>query len=558
MKKHLIITVSTLFLCSGEAFSWGGGHDDQARLMLEMLPDEIRAFFSEDQREELIRHDSHFPDSGGEVSAEKVGEEGYLYAVRHGVTKVYGFHGSSGKATAFVLLSRAFAENDPKLASLWMGTLVHSIGDEAACNHDPLISYITYAFRPYGIPIGKGIGLDYSDLAKTEEGREVVAELAKQSKPSIISDDPEEALLHLLRSEAEGNAYMTSRGTAIAASYKPGASPQTIAEARRAMAELGQYGAERAADMVLSAWHFAKQGKAQSLDFDDELLKKAEAAERAFIAARPMSSDSIFDGLLDEMSDGPAVGVLIEPSQKMNRCYLGFSSKYISSAAMRVMKENGIPWRALDLRQLTPDHRPDVADTPVMVVCSGAARLPPEALEAIKMYGTDGGKLLWIGGQDRGLLGDLSDSLELEDDSNLPVSRKYGAANDETIAKSSVLFRGPLAAAVGTEPFPFLRNPNTSAGWHKPYCPYRIDASAPNLETLAILKVGEKSFPVAAAQRKGGDVRHVFLPEYLLAPFLLTPAEEPQDVSMPLFDSVGSLVFRSCLRALEPSLEKGL
>lgn len=553
MKKQLALTFLFLALFIGKALGWGSGHDDQTRLMFEMLPSEIQAMLSEEQRAELIRHYSHFPDSGGDLDPEKIGEKGYAFAVGHNVKGVYGFHGSKGKATAFVLLTRAFAENDPDLAALWMGTIVHSIGDEAACNHDPLVSYITYAFKAYGIPMEMGTGLDYSDVAKTEEGKAVVAELAKNFKPAIISENPEEALRYLLMSEAEGNAFMTSRGATIAAAYKPAASEQTVAEARRALAELGQYGAERAANVILTAWHYAKQGKAATLDFDEELLKKAEEAEKAFIAARSLSSDSIFTGLLDGAQSGPAVGVLIEPSQKMNRTYLGFSSKYISAAAMRAMKENGIPWRAVDLRTMDPENPPTVADMPVMMVCSGGARLPQPALDALKIYVKEGGKLLWIGGRDSGLLGDLSKSLAPADDADLPVLGKYGAGNDDTIKKASMLFKGPLAAALSAEPFPFLRNPNTKAGWQKPYCPYQIDVTRPNLKPLAILKVGEKTFPVAAALEDAGETAHVFIPEYLVAPFLLTPALELQDVSMPLFDSVGAKVFLSCLKALDSS-----
>lgn len=72
-----------------------------------------------------------------------------------------------------------------------------------------------------------------------------------------------------------------------------------------------------------------------------------------------------------------------------------------------------------------------------------------EALEKFRAYFDAGGKCFWVGGEEKQLLGALSASLVPVKDELLPVSKKYGAANAEIVAKSSIAFEGAFRFACG-------------------------------------------------------------------------------------------------------------
>lgn len=151
---------------------------------------------------------------------------------------------------AFILPSQAFAEQNRDHAGLWMGSLIHSIADEAACNHDPLIHLLTHAFgaKEYRIKMGRGIGMDLGDLAATPAGRTPMAELLKGYQPALLSPEPAQALITLMMTTVRGNDWMTQRGAAIAATYSINSSLRMEQQGRRALAELGMWSTRVAGD----------------------------------------------------------------------------------------------------------------------------------------------------------------------------------------------------------------------------------------------------------------------------------------------------------------------
>jgi len=553
MKWTAFLAMLFLFLCRSGAYGWGAGHEDQVKLLLRVLPEQVQGFFPPAVQSKMIRSYSHFPDSFAKFDEAFIGPDAVAVLGKYDIKKRFGLHYHKGAAVCFILLTKAFREKNAERASLWAAALCHSLGDESACNHDPLIHYITYALVPYGVKMGKGVGVDFSQAARSKEGPALLESLVKDFAAKPISPKPAETLMKLMMYTIDGCTFMTRRTSRIAATFAQGASPEVMADGRKALAELGVDGARIAADAVVTAWQYAAEGK--EAEITAEVMKTFNAKRVNALENRPISADTIYKGLLDEDPQGRFIGMIIEPSQTMNQVYLGFSSKFIMTSAMWVVKDAGIPFRALDLRDVAKNGMPAPAQMPVAVICSGRFHPPAEFRKSLSAYIEAGGKFLWIGGRESKLLAPFSESFKPVDDKLLPVSKKYGEQNAEIIKKSAVTFRGGLARVLGTKPYPFKRNPNTRAGWQKPYCPYEIESGDPNITVLAVLNAGDATMNIAAAYRDAsGKAKFIFVPEYIIAPFLLSEDTEMRDPSRPRLDSVGRKVLTEGLRMLAPEL----
>jgi len=549
----ILLAVVFAALVTGQAFGWGAGHNDQTTLLLKMLPDEIRNFIPPADQKKMIRTYSHYPDSFEKFDEAFIGPNAVALLKKRGVKTRYSLHHDRGIATSFILLTDAFREKNPERAALWMGSLGHAIGDECACNHDPLLHYMTYALSSYKIKMGKGPGMDFSQAARHASGAKAIDRLVAHFKPEPFSLEPAETLERLMMYTVEGCSFMTRRSARIAAGYRMNATPETIDDARLALTELGVDGAKAAARAVVTAWQYAQEGKKPELT--KEISARFEKRKTAYLAERPLADDSIYDGLLETGAPERFVGAIIESSQTMNRVYMGFSGKFVMASIMREMKNARLAYRALDFRTIVSKGAPSPQAMPVAIICSGPFHPPAGFCENLRAYAKAGGKLLWIGGREKGALAPFSKSFVAVDNAQLPVTSKYGKLHTETIAKCRITFRGELAKALGPAPRAFRHNPNTAAGWQKPWCPFRIETGGRGITELVGLTVGDEKMTVGAVfAGADGKPRFVFVPEYVVAPFMLSEADTMEDPSRPVLDPVGRAVVTSSLKMLAPEL----
>jgi hypothetical protein len=63
----------------------------------------------------------------------------------------------------------------------------------------------------------------------------------------------------------------------------------------------------------------------------------------------------------------------------------------------------------------------------------------------------------------------------------------------------------------------------------------------------------EKAMNIGVALVESGKARHVFLPQYLLLPFVLSH-DQAMDFSRPTFDSVGRKIILTATKMLVPEL----
>jgi hypothetical protein len=547
-----IKVVSFLFVCliPLRLLAWGSGHDQVNELAVEMLHGIIPA----ESAANIVKW-SHTPDDftpWEKLKHFQVPPDDLRLLKAHKLDSPHSAHCPKGQAVAFILLANAFRDNDVHRIAFWSACLLHALADEAACNHDPLIHYATYAFTSgYRLKTGAGVGLDFSAVAGTPEGKDLVRRLAAAEIWRPLPSDPDEALLAIMLSGLESNAYMTSRGSTIAASFALDATQEQLTAAKTALAELGVHGAARGRDVIRSAKESAQRGTIPNLTSQLE----AEFGNRKAVqaAVRPLSDDSLYADLLKSQApvNQSAIGVLVEPSITMNAACFSFGAKLITAAAARSMRLAGVPFRLVDVRDLAKKQALNPQETPVLFVCAGPFNVGRAAKDALAAYATAGGRFLWIGGEHGGLLGRLSENLIKADPATLPVSGQYG---QDTPVSGTARFRflAEFKEALGEQSYRFVHNPNTKAGWQVPRCRYLL-GPAEGVAVLAEMHLPDGTSPVAGAwMGPDGKAKAIFIPEYLIAPYVLSDEDTIQDLSRPTLDKVGSRLLSASLALLRP------
>jgi hypothetical protein len=263
-----------------------------------------------------------------------------------------------------------------------------------------------------------------------------------------------------------------------------------------------------------------------------------------------LSDDSLYADLLKTQApdDQSAIGVLVEPSVTMNTAHFSFGAKLITASAARSMHLAGIPYRLVDVRSLEK-RALNPQETPGLVICAGPLNVGQPIKDALAAYAAAGGRFLWIGGEHRGMLGKLSENLVKADPAMLPVSNQYG--QDTPVAESARFrFLAEFAEALGEQPYRFIHNPNTKAGWQVPRCNYLL-RPAEDITVLAEMHLPDNTLPVAGAwMGPDGKAKAIFIPEYLIAPYVLSDEDTIPDLSRPTLDQVGTRILSASLAML--------
>jgi len=518
------------------ALGWGSGHDPLNRLAVEAMPPTLRQTLTKEAQASVVKL-SHAPDDftvWEKQTKVTVHPDDLAVLQAHGLKHPYALHSPKGQAANFILLVKAFQAEATERIAYWSACLLHTFADEGACNHDPLLHFVTYAFsQGYRMDLGKQGVLDFAQVAKTAEDRRVIHGMLADFTPSMLAADPQEVVLQIMMHGLHANEFMTQRGVRIARTFAKTATTEDVKAGRTALAELGVNGIKGSLDAIWTAQQFAKKSIVPELT--PAVEKEYRGRAKAFLATRPLRSDAIFEGLLEPAGDGPVAGVLVEPSQSMNRGRMPFSAKYIGSAIMRTLQKAKIAYRPVDVRTLDKGDLPSPDVMPVVILCSGSFGHKP-MLDDLRAYAAKGGRILLIGGEHRGLLGKLSACLGKPTGARLPVSPKYGQNNTEYIAGLRIRFADALAIPPG----PFIHNPDTKAGWQKPRCDYVLTKADPRIRVLAHLEDGDRRLDIAGVLLD--DKKRTvcaFVPEYLVSPYLLTNSPPLDDPSRPTLDAVG-------------------
>ena len=536
-------------------YAWGSGHYEVNRIALDRLPVEMKALLSPDNRKDFVK-DAKVPDdftpwSEYEKKKGKVITPNDLATLsKYNIKTPYALHSATGQAVNYVLLYRALKDRDGDRIAFWGACLAHTLADEVACNHDPLIHYLSYAFKGgYGMKFGKAGMLDFGELCRTPEGDALAVKALNAVPRLLLGDDPQEVLVEIMLHGLKANRFMTERSVIIASAFDPDAGDGALADSQFAMAELGAFGIKAWLEVITTAWALINESKPVPV-LTPEILADYKARHTKFVTARPLKADALYAPWLKLQAETgvPAVGVVVEPSTTMNRGGLSFGGRFLASAILRELHKSKIPFRVIDARE--PEQDLDAGSTSMVILCSGKFH-NDELVRALNSYISAGGHLLLIGGEHRGLLGPLSQALIKADPATLPVTSGYGQKNLEFIDRIRVRFSGSLVEEIGKEALPFIHNPDTKAGWQKPKCPYRLKEDfGADIEPLAKIELDGENQIVAAVYRPDGNACFVFIPEYLIAPYLLTDEPEFSNPAQPQLDRIGSKVLLAALHLL--------
>ena len=543
-KRYLIILI--IFFISISCLGWGGGHHDNAKLVLKYLPEKISKLFSAKQKAEIIKNwckypDSHKVDPGINLM---LGKECLERMKKQGIS-TYALHSPKGKVFSFIELEKAFKNRDFQKAAFWSAVLMHSIADESAFNHGPLIHYMTYA-RYKHIKYPSGIPKDLSVIRREPSLDRMICKSLKNFKAQKISRTCQGVLIKIMLLGIKHNTFMTARETRIARGdiYKK--------DALKAMSEVAALQVKDTVNVIYTAWLLAQ--KNQICKLTPQVIKDYQQIKRTVIQKRSLKQDSIYEGLLKSNNVKPRIGLILEGSRRMNEGQLGFSSKFISSCMGRVLLNNGLKIKPVKCLDLGKTNFISASKTSILIICNGRKTLPRSYSENIKKYLKNGGKLIWIGGRDLQCWPELSKILVKEADNILPVSKKYGLQNSETVSKTKIYFVNQFAQALSKKEFTFKSNPNTSSGWQKPWCPYSINLKSSIVSPLCMLRINNRKICISAIikdQNKKNKI--IFLPEYLIAPFLLSNDKQMPDWSRPVLDSIGQKLLLASVKLLQNS-----
>ena len=436
-----LVVILVVVAGAATAYGWGSGHATQAQMVVDALPQKIKDFFPEDLRRKIVNEYSFYPDTVRRFDPEMLGQRAVEELDRMAI-KPGDLHNDLNVAISFVMLNRAFAEKNPKHAAVWLGSLIHTTGDDSA--HLPLLAYLAEMRRfQYHVRMGVGCS-DLSQTAETDAGRATLKRLMAGYVPRAIAGTPDEALRKLVLLAYREMDYGAQKQSRIAATFNADGPKAAREDGLLAMAELGAEGAKNMVDATLTAWEFAE--RKMPVELNRQQIAEARKEVQAYLKTKPLEHDTIYAGTLENRPSGAFVGVLVEPSTFMGESRFGYCGGVVQGQIMRTCRDAGVSYRALDVRRIGEEGLPGVDAMPVLVVTSGSFNSPDAPL---RKYVAAGGRLLWIGGWDKGLLGKLSAAIKPANPRLLPVSSKYEDPNCEVVARTAVLFLGDIEKRLG-------------------------------------------------------------------------------------------------------------
>lgn len=552
MGKALLIITLCAFALSPKTFAWGSGHEDVQKLINQHLPDEIRSKFTDKQLDEMVKHYSHYPDSFEKFTEEEVGDYGMKILKEFDVKRRYDFHKVKGRSALFKLLVESFKRKDYARSAKWMGALGHSLADEAASNHDPIVHFSTYHLWSYDLDTGKNVKLknfakwlDAAGTARDPEGKKIFFGSLKNFKPEIISKNPSETIIDInVKADCVFPNMMGQKGTEILRGIKNG---QMKKDAKfrenlfNIMTKLGSKPAAYTVNAVKTAYFYAENNTDMNID-KKAVLAKVHEEENKYIKSKPLNCGVYRDNFNFEHKNAK-LGIVIEPFYSFNNGQLSALWKYTAPALGRVLDKEKIPYRVIDIRGVIENGLPSPEKLPVCIISSGRyggyMALDKKKMEkAFSDYVKNGGKLIWIGGQISKALG-MGSYLEKTGDRKAKYS---GVPNDKITSCKLEITKDFLKEMAGT--YPFKNDPNTKAGWCKPPCGYRLK----KYDKLYMeLDYNGEKIPVSG---KFGNI--IFIPEYAVSPYLFDNKYDLNEMDKPSLDNFSSRVLMVAIRKFLP------
>jgi hypothetical protein len=556
LTSRIIVALAAFAGVVQPAFAWGSGHIDWQRALVEHLPATLRQHLRPEEVEKSIKIWSKYIDSFEkfEADAELIGPEGMALLAQHKISVRYDFHHDTQRAVNFLLIVEALRAKRYPTALFWIANLGHSTADMSATNHDPLLHEVNYDWSTTGVrlPGGKPLRnvVATFDLSHTAAHPEGWAAFQASIAAQRLADDGRDgaaAMSEIMMYGHEGAAFCARDSTRIfqaALAWVGEDNTRTRTALYQPIAALGAWAVVRVLRDVEVAIRLANAG-GPPLQISAALKANYAARVQEHIRSRRLADEELFAPVLRPLPEqgNVAVGVVMEPTWRMNEGMLGYSDRTLAVAICRALESMDRSYATLDLRDVLREGLPAGARLPVLILPARRLNnyngmLRADLQRGLERYLADGGHVLWIGGTAVPLAAEpLAQALQDRGERFWPIPAEQ--------------IPGARLHLAGTgESWTFVRSPNTRSGWQRPYAPFHVKIGAAVLQPLIELRTSADVFTVGALwQSPGGRV--AWLPVYALHPLLLSKPGVLDDPSRVRLDAAGAAILAHAMKALE-------
>ncbi len=551
-------------------FAWGEGHEVTALAAAQNLP--------APWKERILNHpetlrqflsDSHYPDSFEILEQERWGDDFLSQLKNFGIEKRYDFHSSFSRCTAFLLLVEALRREDEPRALLLLAILSHSIADQTACNHEPLVQYATYTLGAEGLGVTPALQLDLGWIQKNETAKKIWEKrCGKLTEISFENDAKnktlQEVFERLHEMEWDGVRFSKNGALILENAFILAKEPENQeAQVRLAteFAELGAFSAEQTLRIFYAALEIAKNSDEPPFcnenlqDFTSVLSADFNARIDTFVQNRPVEEDGFCVPFLPKKEEkSTEVRILYDSTGRWNEGFFHGLDRIPAVQLAGTLRKNGFSVTLWDVRDFVRNGEKNFSDVRLLIV-------PNERCESyhgtdcstfykrIHTYLNTGGNVLWVGNRvPKEVHEAASRSI-----SQIPEVDAY-AKPAFPVPMSEILEAG--AALKSGSVWKFRRIPQGSAGWYWPSGRAFISEN----HDEEIFPTVEFVFPDAHRLSVGFVTPHEhptfgFVPLYVLNPYVFTdekPTFSPLELSL---DSVGTAILLDFMKRFDLSKE---
>jgi len=340
-KKHIpLLILGTLGLFApARLLAWGMGHNSQTDQIWRSLPESFRSHFNERQRQDFVRHYSHYTDFYASSNPKPRSEPAAACCAEAVKRLTFNPHKTY---IVFPLFVSALREERYEDALMWAGCISHSIGDMGALNHPDILwfSHVCLGWSGVKGPGGHSIAAIfapdtvYGKSYFKKEFQSIYDKAMAGYGGHIISEYPQKVLEHIIVRDHLRKVEMNTDSDVyqiflLMETYNQDKTPGTY---RKIVESLAAYTAKtnrEILDTLITGIAFANLPQPVSLD-----QKQAEAGARETLQRSaqnaPKASEMIaFTTIWCEDAPKGAIGVIL--SDRPSLVYSGgcpFGSKH--------------------------------------------------------------------------------------------------------------------------------------------------------------------------------------------------------------------------------------
>jgi hypothetical protein len=562
MMHRSFTTLASAFLfvfTAYNAFAWGGGHDSQSDQIWKNLPESFKSHFTEKQRQDFVKHYSHYTDYYAARKPAVRKEPAAECCARTVKEMKFNPHKTH---IVFPLFVKAWREKKYEDALMWAGCMTHSIGDMGALNHPDIIwfSHVCLGWSGAMGPGGRHIASVFAPDSKynyTYFNKDLQAFYDKAMdgcEGKVISSNPQEALEHIIvrdhfrKEEMNANPFVYEIFLQME-KYNKDNSPETLAKIANKLAQYTKSANQEILDTLVTGIAFAEM--TEEPNFDRQTAEK-EASKK--IAAK-ISKDSIrasdmivFTGIWQDKPLKGAVGVLVSDRPSLvysGGCPLGSKHQWLTSIVLHGLKSEKIPYQCISferLQELDPSQNPMLLVVAPKIIKGMDFKKLEDTLEA---YMKSGGKLIWLGGSVPAKLATLLPENELP-----PSSKGNTYLFPFPIIDKDKRIKAEFIRISDGKKFPVADLSFDKITWNTfGECRSLFFKDFNNDETrTAFLKLKTPEIDrITGVQVKVGKGEFVYAPWFVFCPYMLSDNRQMESLVNLGLDSVGREILRTVL-----------